>query len=202
MFLQGYKAGLYIASEGIAFSDERASLVEANTYQIDSELKRIFDYNSPVTVKIDGIPVHSSNYDIYHTEGKIKFNPTFNVVGEVTVSGKYCTISSVGKCHNASISIERETADVTAFEDKTRRYIKTLTSGTGSFEIYEITNPFLAERLKEDGAFLIVFYSDAEKEIVEFSAWCLITTDELGTDVASVLNRSISYQTVGNFTWN
>lgn len=104
-------------AEPVETVDEACSLVTGTTYQITAQTHRVLDPLEPIVVKDGGTVVNAADYLVDPLFGTVTF--TSAPSGAVTVSAHYIPLVKIGCPRSVSVSLSRETLDVTCMDPDT-----------------------------------------------------------------------------------
>lgn len=120
--ITGCSGSLYIINTSTAMATEAVTENSTNTYQITDTDKRIINPNSTqegstvtkfvtsTNVVLDGT-YQDNGVDYFN--GIFKVATTVEVTSDITITGEYVTLQSVGYVSGFTLSIDGDTADVT-----------------------------------------------------------------------------------------
>lgn len=106
----------------------------AAAYQITAATKRAIDPNTSITVYIGGVAQSATSYEVDYAHGIIGFSIAPG--GTVTITAKYIPLLTVAEAHSASITFNRDAAEVSCFGDTGKRQKLTNKSLEISFELW------------------------------------------------------------------
>lgn len=113
----GWKATVKRSGTSTTFTDEPASLVSGQTYQIDDETKQVWDRTAPIVVNDNGNEVDPE--DIEHIDylfGMVTFADDYTPTGGITISGKYLPMQNVAGANSYTLNQTVDVLDDTDFD--------------------------------------------------------------------------------------
>jgi len=194
MPLQGKVGAVFIQTEAapISFANEETVANDDFTrYMISNTVKRYWDKNSVVMVKVNDSAV-STGFSIEYCGGVVVFETALDPLDEVTISGSYLIVSQHGGFFNWSAELEMETSDVTTFQSAGwKENLPTIKGFSVSAESYWGDEEFFS-RLGEK--VIIALYVDSGPSKRRYEGWGLISSDKIDTSVEDVIDENIEFQ--------
>lgn len=113
----GWKATVKRSGTSTTFTDEPASLVSGQTYQIDDETKQVWDRTAPIVVNDNGNEVDPENIEhIDYLFGMVTFADDYTPTGGITISGKYLPMQNVAGANSYTLNQTVDVLDDTDFD--------------------------------------------------------------------------------------
>lgn len=113
----GWKATVKRSGTSTTFTDEPASLVSGQTYQIDDETKQVWDRTAPIVVNDNGNEVDPENIEhIDYLFGMVTFANDYTPTGGITISGKYLPMQNVAGANSYTLNQTVDVLDDTDFD--------------------------------------------------------------------------------------
>jgi hypothetical protein len=109
----GYQVIIKKTGLALALTNEAMVLVSSQTYMVTDISKRIFDYITPIVIKVGGVDKTIEVLNIDYLYGKVTFKSTFVVSGAVTVTGKYVPSSQICAMNKYSLTQQADSIDET-----------------------------------------------------------------------------------------
>lgn len=184
----GKLAKVHVAGTPIAFTDEAMSTSDNLTYTITDTNKKIWDWETDVTVEVDGVPV-TSGFTIYKLEGKVVFDEV--QTGVVTVSGKYAPTSQAAEAHQYSLTLEGENIDVTRFMDEYKKRAQGLKSASGTISEWVTIDTYFIDALISGKPIVLELYPQSTLE--PFRLFAILESEEMQAVVSGEQDKSVSF---------
>lgn len=113
----GWRATIRRSGTPTEFTDEPALLVSGLTYQIADPAKQVWDRETPVVVKDNGVEVDPGDIEfVDYLFGKVTFASGYTPTGPITVSGKYLPMLTVAGANSYTLNQTVDVLDDTDFE--------------------------------------------------------------------------------------
>lgn len=206
----GWRATVKRSGTSTEFTDETASLVSGQTYQIDDEAKQVWDRSKPIIVKDDDEEVNPANIaHIDYLFGKVTFVPGYTVTGPVTISGHYLPMQHVAGANSYTLNQTIDVLDDTDFEHAQSTGYRSRTYG-----LHDIS---LSLSRWDDMSKDFVFAAEAGEVVVvevkpgdgtrKFRGFMLVESANRSGDVSSLESEELSFQLDGDgvgksFSWD
>lgn len=193
MAKSGRLAKVNITGDSVPFTGEATSTSDDKLYTIVDSSKEIWGIDSVITVKEDGVAT-TENYTLNRLQGEVSFENVDGARGVITVDGDYLPIIEVTEAHEYSISISLETLDNTRFNSAFTTKQAGLKSAEGSLSEFWNTQQYLLKDLIQGNIVVLEFYPDRTETTNYTRIFAIITSDELSTPVADLIDMSISFE--------
>lgn len=193
-----------------SFTDEAASLVSGQTYQISDEAKQVWDRSVPVTVKDDGVEVDPT--DIAHVDylfGKVTFAPGYSVSGPVTISGSYLPMQTVAGAYSYTLNQTIDVLDDTDFEHAKTTGHRSRTYGLHDVSVSlsrwdDLSKDFITTAEAGEAVVLEIQPGDGNRK---FRGFMLVESAGRSGDVSALEEEELSFQLDGDgagkaFSWD
>lgn len=200
---KGNQATIRVAGKPIAMTNEPMSTTDNRLYIVSDTSKRVWDWQLPTVVYVDGSQVPYSDYKIYKASGMIRFSKPQSPDAVVTVDGAYVTTSKLALVNGFSLDVAKETYDITSYEDEYKRTGVGIKSASGSFTSFDVLNQALLDSLNSD-YMLLEFandYTDLANAYV-WRSWVVISSTSLQAGISDAQTMDISYESIGDFYQN
>lgn len=111
----GYVATIKKAGTPTSMTDEAMSQVgSSKTYQIDDATKQVFDRSATLTFEDDASAVDADNIEsIDYLFGRVTFVSSYTPSGDITVSGNYMPLATMGKGRSFTLTQTAQAVDNT-----------------------------------------------------------------------------------------
>ena len=191
----GLIGSIYMSSgNSISFTDEATTNAGDNkTYTITDAVKRYFDPNSSLVVKVNDVIV-TTGFTIEYAGGVINFSASQGA-NPVTVTGKYFAVAEVGAFYNYKISLNRTVLDTTSFIPSGTDYgwetsSVGLKSYTASAEKFYIDSTINAQMIAGKNL-VIVFYLN-ESTAIRYEGYGFIDKQDISVDVKELIKETLN----------
>lgn len=184
----GRLAKVHVAGTPVTFTDEAMSTSDNLTFTITDTNKKVWDWETAVTVKVDSVEV-TSGFTVYKLEGKVVFDSV--QTGVVTVSGKYVPTSQAAEAHKYSLNLEGESLDNTRFQDEYKRRIQGLKSASGTISQWVTIDTYFINALISGKPVVLELYPQATME--PFRLFAILESDEMSAAVTGQQDESVSF---------
>lgn len=200
-----YTTIVKIGGTSTGFTDETASSIGGNKFEIDDDTKRVLDRSKAVFVEVDGDVVDSSEYQIDYLFGIVEFNSSQN--GDVTLSGNFIPTMSVVGANQYSVDITGDVLDNSNFSDtnsnggyRTKQYgVLDVSANISRFD--DLDKSF--KNKLEDRQTVLLEIKPGNAETIR--GWFLIESSGSQGEINSLEVESLSFQLDGDtksaFSW-
>jgi hypothetical protein len=193
MASQGRLAKVNITGDAVVFTAESMSTTDDQTYTIDDSTKELWDLDATIVVYEDGIET-TEEYTLNRLKGEVTFTTIDGTRGVVTVDGEYLPRVEVTQAHEYSLTINGETLDNTKFGSDFITKQQGLKSAESSLSEFWNTNQYLLKDLIQDNTVVLEFYPNRNDTTNYYRMFAKITSDELSSPVADLIDMSISFE--------
>jgi len=128
-------------------------LVSGSTYRITDASRRVISPNATLTVLDAAAAVPAGKYTVYFGSGKIEFTNGYTVVGAITVTGSFLTLSQLPQSFGWTLDMEINTEETQTFGDAWKERTLTTRSATATIERFYHDDFFPATNL---GSYVIL----------------------------------------------
>ncbi|HET7657517.1 MAG TPA: hypothetical protein VFK37_04435 [Bacillales bacterium] len=201
MAVAGFKAQVNVSGTPVAFADEPTTPnADLTTYQINDNLKRVWDAQADITVEqsTDGGTTWNATdpktYKLNRLTGTVLFDAAQASGEQVRVSGQYLPMSKAAEAYEYKYKIEADNQDQHEFGVVYNKRVQGLKDVTGSIKRWYQTNSFFFDALNNEDVVVLEFYSDSSAASPDLKAWAILSGDKPSVKVDGLVEEEIDFE--------
>ncbi|HEY7824082.1 MAG TPA: hypothetical protein VIG24_14675 [Acidimicrobiia bacterium] len=194
MATAAYSAKLYRSGTSTAMTAEATTLVTGKTYRITNAAKRMLDPAVAVVVDDGGSPVSASDIlSIDYLHGIVTFDPSYTVVGAITVDANYLPLTQIADVYSVDASTSVMALDNTIYEDTAVSRIAGLKDISGSFSAYDEGATAISALAEAGTVVYLTLLHTGSAATAHLRARVLIESDDSSVAVDGLVESSYSF---------